>query len=216
MFGHQDDNHDDKHGDDAHHEDENVITPDQPADIGQDGQDDHGAHDGQDQQAQDDGASGAPDVPEASDADSADGGQDQNGGNDDDSWQHPDNATDDSPEQINDIIAPAGGGDHPQHPAPPMPLNARDLTDDGAKTPHELIDIKQKALSELTPLLGQLDQTPEDRFRTLLMIIQASDDQDMVKQAYDAAEDIKDEKLRAQALLDIVNEINYFTQHPAA
>ncbi len=81
--------------------------------------------------------------------------------------------------------------------------------------PHELIDIKQKALTELKPMLGQLDLSPEDKFRTLMMIIQASDNQDMIKQAYDVAEDIKDEKARAQALLDLVNEINYFTQHPA-
>ena len=47
-----------------------------------------------------------------------------------------------------------------------------------------------------------------------LMMIQASDDQSLVQSAYAAAHDIKDEKVRAQALLDIVNEINYFTQHP--
>jgi hypothetical protein len=42
-------------------------------------------------------------------------------------------------------------------------------------------------------------------------MIQASDNQALVKDAYDAAQKITDEKTKAQALLDIVNEINYFT-----
>ena len=77
-----------------------------------------------------------------------------------------------------------------------------------------LLDIKQKALSQLSPLVSQLDQTPEEKFRTTMMMIQATDNQDLVKDAYAAAQEISDEKSKAQALLDIVNEINYFTQHP--
>ncbi len=76
-----------------------------------------------------------------------------------------------------------------------------------------LLDIKQKALSQLSPLVSQLDQTPEEKFRTTMMMIQATDNQDLVKDAYAAAQEISDEKAKAQALLDIVNEINYFTQH---
>jgi hypothetical protein len=76
----------------------------------------------------------------------------------------------------------------------------------------DLMSVKQEALQKLSPLLSQLDQTPEERFKTLMMMIQASDDQSLVKAAYDAAVEISDEKERAQALLDVVNEINYFTQ----
>ena len=68
-----------------------------------------------------------------------------------------------------------------------------------------------RALS--TPLIGHLDQSPEERFKTTMMMIQASDDQSLVATAYEAAQGISDEKTRAQALLDIVNEINYFTQN---
>lgn len=82
----------------------------------------------------------------------------------------------------------------------------------GTDTPHELIDIKQKALSQLSPLVGHLEQSPEEKFRTTMMMIQASDDQSLIQVAYDTAEQIQDEKIRAQALLDVVNEINYFTQ----
>ena len=76
----------------------------------------------------------------------------------------------------------------------------------------ELLNIKQQALQQLTPLVGHLDQTPEEKFRTTMMMIQASDDQSLLKDAYDTAKQISDDKARAQALLDIINEINYFTQ----
>lgn len=89
-------------------------------------------------------------------------------------------------------------------------------TDDtSANTPpvdSELLSIKQQALHQLSPLIDHLDQTPEEKFRTTMMMIQAADNQDLIKTAYEAAQQISDEKVRAQALLDIVNEINYFTQ----
>lgn len=75
-----------------------------------------------------------------------------------------------------------------------------------------LLDIKQDALQQLSPLVGHLEQSPEEKFRTTMMMIQASDDHTLIKEAYDAAKQITDEKARAQALLDVVNEINYFTQ----
>lgn len=79
----------------------------------------------------------------------------------------------------------------------------------------DLLSIKQTALQQLSPLVSHLDQTPEEQFRTTMMMIQASDDQSLIKTAYDAAQKITDDKVRAQALLDIINEINYFTQQAA-
>jgi len=78
--------------------------------------------------------------------------------------------------------------------------------------PSDLIELKQSALQELSPLVGHLEQTPEEKFRTTMMMIQASDDQNLLPQAFAAAKEIADEKERAQALLDVINEINYFTQ----
>lgn len=102
-------------------------------------------------------------------------------------------------------------------PAVPKPVYH---TDDGSQPTYaanDLLEIKQQALSQLSPLVGHLDQSPEEKFRTTMMMIQASDDQTLVKTAHEAAMQIEDEKARAQALLDIVNEINYFTaQHPEA
>jgi hypothetical protein len=99
------------------------------------------------------------------------------------------------------------------------PANNTDMTsasarDMHAQTPEELISIKQEALQSLKPLVGHLEQTAEEHFRTTMMMIQASDDQSLIPEAYEAAKSIEDDKVRAQALLDVVNEINYFTaQH---
>lgn len=79
-------------------------------------------------------------------------------------------------------------------------------------TPGPLNDLKQQALQQLAPLVGQLEQSPEEKFRTTMMMIQASDNKDLLQSAYDAANQITDEKARAQALLDVINEINYFSQ----
>lgn len=86
-------------------------------------------------------------------------------------------------------------------------------TPSAAGAPEDLLSIKQGALQALTPLVTHLDQTPEEKFKTTMMMIQAADDQSLIKDAYAAAQAITDEKARAQALLDVVNEINYFTQH---
>lgn len=96
-----------------------------------------------------------------------------------------------------------------QTPSAPVLVAAPVLLDD-------LQSIKQQALMQLSPLVSHLDQSPEEKFRTTMMMIQASDNQELVKDAYAAAQAIPDEKARAQALLDIVNEINYFTQNHAA
>ncbi len=82
-------------------------------------------------------------------------------------------------------------------------------SDDG-----DLIGIKKEALQQLSPLVGHLEQSPEEKFKTTMMMIQAADDKTLVKTAYEAAKDISDEKARAQALLDVINEINYFTHTP--
>lgn len=89
--------------------------------------------------------------------------------------------------------------------APALPATGTVSTDD-------LLAIKQEALQQLSPLVNHLEQSPEEKFRTTMMMIQAADDQSLLQTAYELAKQITDEKIRAQALLDVVNEINYFTQ----
>lgn len=94
-------------------------------------------------------------------------------------------------------------------PAPaPQPTQPTTGSSDSSNV---LLDIKQQALTQLSPLVGHLEQSPEEKFRTTMMMIQANDDQSLIQSAYEAANAITDEKAKAQALLDIVNEINYFT-----
>jgi hypothetical protein len=88
-------------------------------------------------------------------------------------------------------------------------------TADAPAVDSDLAQLKKQALQNLEPLVGQLDQPPEEKFKTVMMLVQASDNSKMLKTAYDTASQIRDEKTRAQALLDVVNEINYFTQQQA-
>lgn len=112
----------------------------------------------------------------------------------------------------------------PSQPAdnPPLDTTPVDETNQQpAETPapsspapvdNDLLSLKQQALSDLTPLVDQLEQTPEEKFRTTMMMLQSTDNQALIKEAYAAAQAIPGEKARAQALLDVINEINYFTQ----
>lgn len=94
----------------------------------------------------------------------------------------------------------------PEQPvADPAPASSSDDNSD-------LTSIKQQALTQLSAIAQHLDQSPEEKFHTTMMMLQATDDQSLIQTAYQAAQAITDEKTRAQALLDVVNEINYFNQ----
>lgn len=95
---------------------------------------------------------------------------------------------------------------------PNLPTRPSSDDDQNGGDNDNLLAVKQQVLQDLHPLVNHLDQTPEEKFKTLMMMIQASDDKNLVHSAYEAAKSIPDEKVRAQALLDVVNEINYFTQ----
>jgi hypothetical protein len=99
----------------------------------------------------------------------------------------------------------------PAAPASPVTIVSPEPAAAEAST-EDLIRMKQEALQHLQPLVGTLQQSPEEEFRTLMMMIQATDDRSMLKKALEAAKKIPDDKIRAQAMLDVVNEINYFTQ----
>jgi hypothetical protein len=75
-----------------------------------------------------------------------------------------------------------------------------------------LDDLKKTALEELRPLVGKLNLSPEEKFDTLLLIIRSTDDQSLLEPAHEAARAITDENKRAQALLDVIKEIDYFSQ----
>ena len=85
------------------------------------------------------------------------------------------------------------------------------LPTEGTGDNTELDGVKKSALEQLRPLIEKLDLEPADKFDKYLMMLRASDDPELIKPAFDAAQGISGEKEKAQALLDIINEINYIT-----
>ena len=75
-----------------------------------------------------------------------------------------------------------------------------------------LADIKKSALDELRPLVDKLDVDPQEKFDTYLLLIRSTDDSSLVGPAHEAAKSISDEAKRAEALLEIVKEIDYLSR----
>lgn len=92
--------------------------------------------------------------------------------------------------------------------APSEPIVATPVT-----SSPELDSIKKSALEELRPLVDKLDLPADEKFDTLLLLIRSTDDRTLVSAAHDAAKAIPDETKRAQALLDVIKEIDYFSGH---
>lgn len=89
-----------------------------------------------------------------------------------------------------------------------------DKNENGNESPVDespLNDIKRDALSELRPLVDKLNVSPEEKFDTLLLMIRSTDDSSLIEQAHDAAKLIEDESKRAEALLEIIKEIDYLS-----
>ena len=74
----------------------------------------------------------------------------------------------------------------------------------------ELEGIKKEALEELKPLVDKLQLPPEEKFDILLLIIRSTDDEELVAKAHATAVLIEDETRKAQALLDVIKEVDYF------
>ena len=74
----------------------------------------------------------------------------------------------------------------------------------------DLDGIKSHALEDLRPLVDKLTVTNEEKFDILLLLLRSSDDDTLIEPAYNAARAIEDETKRANALLDVIKEIDYF------
>lgn len=96
----------------------------------------------------------------------------------------------------------------------PSPLPTPSITSPTNSGP--LADIKKDALLELRPLVDKLNVSAEEKFDTYLLLIRSTDDSNLIGPAHEAAKAITDETRRAEALLDIVKEIDYLSQQKAA
>lgn len=79
----------------------------------------------------------------------------------------------------------------------------------------DLETIKQDAIVALRPLVDKLQLAPEEKFDTYLLLLRSTDDKTLIAPANEAAKGITDETRRAQALLDIIKEIDYLSGQPA-
>lgn len=91
-----------------------------------------------------------------------------------------------------------------------QPLSANPVISD------ELTTIKKDALSELRPLVDKLNVSAEERFDTYLLLIRSTDDVSLLAPAHEAAKAIVDETRRAEALLDIIKEVDFLSQNNKA
>jgi hypothetical protein len=123
-----------------------------------------------------------------------------------------DGQTSDKPHDEGHADAPGQATDDSHTALPPARPPVTGSTTNADVNTEELHDIKQQALQQLGPLIQHIDQEPEERFDTLMMMIRASDDASLIQPAYEAAQQITDDNKKAQALLDVVNEVNYLTR----
>lgn len=125
----------------------------------------------------------------------------------------PDATTTDDNSVVEPVLAPPAVEPEIDIPAPMISLDPVMPAVDG-----DLESIKKDALTELRPLVDKLNLSPQDKFDTLLLIIRSTDDKSLVGQAHAAAKTIEDESKKAEALLDVIKEIDYFSnpQQPAA
>ncbi len=75
-----------------------------------------------------------------------------------------------------------------------------------------LDDIKLTALKELRPLIDKVELPAEEKFDTYLMLLRSTDDSTLIAPAHAAAQSISDEKRKAEALLEIIKEIDYLSR----
>lgn len=115
-------------------------------------------------------------------------------------------------QQAEEIVAePEPAPEVPAEPALPEPVfpTLEQPSDD-------LQVVKKQALSELVPILDKLNLPPEEKFDIYLLVIRATDDTSLVAPAHEVAKQIMDDTRRAQALYEIVKEVDYLAPEQAA
>lgn len=101
------------------------------------------------------------------------------------------------------------------NPAPVAPADTTAVDQPGSlptpSTTDDLSGIKKNAIDELKPLVDKLDLPADEKFDAYLLLIRSTDDKSLIAPAHEAAQAIPDETRRAEALLDIIKEIDYLT-----
>lgn len=112
--------------------------------------------------------------------------------------------------------SPAADAVLPQLPSVDPVAAAPAPASDDVQADPALEGIKKDALNELRPLVDKLNVSAEEKFDTYLLLLRSTDDKSLIAPAHEAAKGITDEARRAQALLDIIKEIDYLSQSKEA
>jgi hypothetical protein len=68
----------------------------------------------------------------------------------------------------------------------------------------DLDDIKKDMISDLIPLMGKVDLTPEKKYAFYKEVIDARGDKSLVPGAYEVVKQLSDDKKKAEALLYLI------------
>lgn len=97
-------------------------------------------------------------------------------------------------------------------PVAPAPAPVTPIMPTVPSASPELEGIKKTALEELRPLVDKVNLPADERFDIYLMLIRSTDDGTLIAPAHAAAQEISDEKKKAEALLEIIKEIDYLSR----
>jgi hypothetical protein len=76
-------------------------------------------------------------------------------------------------------------------------------------------NVRRQAFEALVPLIDQVDGSPEQKFSMIMNALRVSHDATLLEKAFGAVQQISDSGLRAEALIDIINEANYQLDYPS-
>lgn len=109
------------------------------------------------------------------------------------------------------VAPPAPVTPDPVAPVVDEPAPTADFTAAPAPTADngDLDSIKKDALDALRPLVDKLTVPADEKFDTYLLLLRSTVDKTLIAPAHAAAKEIPDEARRAQALLDVIKEIDY-------
>ena len=108
------------------------------------------------------------------------------------------------PEQAESLESPHIEQDATEY----IPVNVTsDSTAPVSSSPSNLDDLKSQALQALSPLVQHLDQSPDEKYATAKMIYTENKTPETLNAVYEAAKNLTDDKTKAHALLEVIEEI---------
>ncbi len=97
-------------------------------------------------------------------------------------------------------------------PAPQMSMPAMPSMSTGYSRPMgygaDISKVKEAALKELFPIMDRVEVEPEKRFLLYQEMLTTMRDKAVIAPAYEAARQIRDDKVRADSLLYLINSID--------